>query len=173
MSTESRRSTSSRSVVGTGRPSAICASWATPTDGTRYAPVRPSIPLNASVSSIIRTLLVASESKNETIGALARRVNADAPCAIDQASTCCWRVPMARRCCRAWIAPPPEPRPKPEELWGDEDAPDDLARQRWGIIAPAGERGDRLIDAIAPLVAQRRRQQGAVREYRVPERMTM
>ena len=73
----------------------------------------------------------------------------------------------------ASAGPAPEPRPKPEELWGDEDAPDDLARQRWGIIAPAGELGDRLIDAIAPLVAQRRRQQGAVREYRVPERMTM
>lgn len=66
----------------------------------------------------------------------------------------------------------PAPRPKPDELWSDEHAPDDLVRQRWGLIAPAGERGDRLIDAIAPLVEHRRRQQGAVAIYRVPPRMT-
>jgi hypothetical protein len=70
-------------------------------------------------------------------------------------------------------APAPDPRPKLEELWGDEDAPDDLARQRWGVIAPAGDDGYRLIDAIAPLIEHRRRQQGQVRVYRVPARMTM
>lgn len=70
-------------------------------------------------------------------------------------------------------APAPDGRPKPGELWGDEAAPDDLVRQRWGVIAPAGERGDRLIDAIAPLVERRRGQQGRVRVYRVPARMTM
>ena len=69
-------------------------------------------------------------------------------------------------------APAPAPRPKLEELWGDEHAPDDMVRQRWGVIAPAGDAGDRLIDAISPLIAQRRRQQGAVRVYRVPPRMT-
>ncbi|HEX4421078.1 MAG TPA: hypothetical protein VH165_24340 [Kofleriaceae bacterium] len=68
-------------------------------------------------------------------------------------------------------APAPEPRPRPETLWGDEHAPDDLARQRWGVIAPAGEAGDRLIDAIAPLIELRRRQQGAVQIYRVPAGM--
>ncbi|HWO25084.1 MAG TPA: hypothetical protein VNO30_40375 [Kofleriaceae bacterium] len=70
-------------------------------------------------------------------------------------------------------APAPEPRPKPEQLWGDEAAPDDLERQRWGVIAPAGDAGDRLIDAIAPLVERRRRQQGPVPVYRVPARMTV
>jgi hypothetical protein len=69
-------------------------------------------------------------------------------------------------------APAPEPRPKPGELWADEDAPDDLVRQRWGILAPAGSDGDRLLDAIAPLVEHRRRQQGPVRVHRVPARMT-
>lgn len=69
-------------------------------------------------------------------------------------------------------APAPDPRPKPEELWGDEAAPDDLERQRWGVIAPAGDDGDRLVDAIAPLLEHRRRQQGQVRVYRVPARMT-
>lgn len=70
-------------------------------------------------------------------------------------------------------APAPDPRPKLEELWGDEDAPDDLSRQRWGVIAPAGDDGNRLIDAIAPLIEHRRRQQGQVCVYRVPARMTV
>ncbi len=70
-------------------------------------------------------------------------------------------------------APAPAPRPKPKELWGDEEDPDDLSRQRWGVIAPAGDDGDRLIDAIAPLLERRRRQQGRVRVYRVPARMTV
>jgi hypothetical protein len=70
-------------------------------------------------------------------------------------------------------APAPDGRPKPERLWGDEAAPDDLERQRWGVIAPAGDDGDRLVDAIAPLIERRRRQQGQVRVYRVPARMTM
>lgn len=73
----------------------------------------------------------------------------------------------------AGMAPAPEPRPRPDELWADEDAPDDLVRQRWGVIAPAGSDGDRLLDAIAPLVEHRRRQQGPVRVYRVPPRMTV
>jgi hypothetical protein len=70
-------------------------------------------------------------------------------------------------------APAPDPRPKPEQLWGDEADPDDLERQRWGVIAPVGDCGDRLIDAIAPLLEQRRRQQGRVPVYRVPARMTV
>lgn len=67
----------------------------------------------------------------------------------------------------------PDGRPKPEVLWGDEAAPDDLERQRWGVIAPAGDRGDRLIDAIAPLLERRRGQQGRVPVYRVPARMAV
>jgi hypothetical protein len=73
----------------------------------------------------------------------------------------------------ASAAPAPEPRPKPDALWADEAAPDDLVRQRWGVIAPAGGDGDRLLDAIAPLVEHRRRQQGPVRVYRVPAQMTV
>src|SRR5215470_8564713 len=73
----------------------------------------------------------------------------------------------------AGAAPAPEPRPKPDTLWADEAAPDDLVRQRWVVIAPAGGDGDRLLDAIASLVEQRRRQQGPVRVYRVPARMTL
>ncbi len=69
-------------------------------------------------------------------------------------------------------APAPEPRPRPGELWADEEAPDDLVRQRWGVVAPAGTDGDRMLDAIAPLVEHRRRQQGPVCVYRVPARMT-
>ncbi|TMQ23408.1 MAG: hypothetical protein E6J91_00025 [Deltaproteobacteria bacterium] len=68
-------------------------------------------------------------------------------------------------------APAPEPRPKRDELWADGDAPDDLERQRWGVIAPSGDDGDRLLDAIAPLVEHRRRQ-SPVTVYRVPARMT-
>jgi hypothetical protein len=70
-------------------------------------------------------------------------------------------------------APAPDRRPKPEQLWVDEAAPDDLERQRWGVIAPAGDAGDRLIDAIAPLLERRRRQQGRVPVYRVPARMNI
>jgi hypothetical protein len=70
-------------------------------------------------------------------------------------------------------APAPESRPRRDTLWGDEHAPDDLARQRWGVITPAGRVGDRLIDAIAPLIELRRRQQGRVRIYRVPPKMTL
>jgi hypothetical protein len=70
-------------------------------------------------------------------------------------------------------APAPTGRLKPDRLWGDEAAPDDLERQRWGVIAPAGDSGDRLLDAIAPLLERRRRQQGDVTVYRVPARMTV
>jgi hypothetical protein len=85
------------------------------------------------------------------------------------------RAPMLSEVDRqaASHASTPDPRPKLEELWGDEDAPDDLERQRWGVFAPAGGLGDRLVDAIAPLIERRRRQQGEVRVYRVPARMTL
>lgn len=72
----------------------------------------------------------------------------------------------------AGAAPTAAPRPRPDVLWADEDAPDDLLRQRWGVIAPAGDAGDRLLDAIAPLVERRRLQQGPVTVHRVPARMT-
>lgn len=70
------------------------------------------------------------------------------------------------------------PRPSRQQrlyLFDDDAEPGDLMKQRWGIIAPRGERGDRLRDLVAPLIAQRRAEQGGheVREYRVPARMTV
>jgi hypothetical protein len=48
----------------------------------------------------------------------------------------------------------------------------DLAAQRWGVIAPEGAVGDALLRVIAPLVAHREKEQGApVKMYRVPEDM--
>jgi hypothetical protein len=52
------------------------------------------------------------------------------------------------------------------------DAPDrdpnDLAHQRWGVVAPEGKAGDLMLDAMAPLIRQREHDQGAAaRIYRV------
>jgi hypothetical protein len=57
------------------------------------------------------------------------------------------------------------------------DKPDgdvnDLAEQRWGIVAPVGHQGDRLLDAVAPLIRLREAEQGApARIYRAPAEMT-
>lgn len=62
----------------------------------------------------------------------------------------------------------------PDHLWDDGGDPNDLSLQRWGVIAPAGPRGDRLLALIQPLVARRREQQGgaAIQVYRVPPKMT-
>ena len=59
-------------------------------------------------------------------------------------------------------------------LWDEGGDPNDLAAQRWGVIAPQGPEGDRLLALIDPLVRLRREQQGGdpVRVYRVPPRMT-
>jgi hypothetical protein len=47
--------------------------------------------------------------------------------------------------------------------------PNDLARQRWGVIAPPGKVGDELLEAIRPLIEHRAAQQGAdVRHYHAP-----
>ena len=50
----------------------------------------------------------------------------------------------------------------------------DLAEQRWGIVLPAGDRGDRLKQVLAPLIAHRQEQQDgvAIKEYRVPSLMS-
>lgn len=66
-------------------------------------------------------------------------------------------------------ARPPE-APLPKELRHDSRDPDVLSVQRWGVIAPEGPQGDRLLALIAPLIrARREAQQGAeVRVYRVP-----
>lgn len=48
----------------------------------------------------------------------------------------------------------------------------DLAIQRWAVIAPEGSEGDRLRDAIAPLIRLREGEQGApARDYRAPAGM--
>jgi hypothetical protein len=72
-------------------------------------------------------------------------------------------------------APEPPPRPQPSILWSDTADANDLASQRWGVIAPRGAEGDRLLELVAPLIERRRRQQGgrAVRIHRVPERMSL
>lgn len=51
--------------------------------------------------------------------------------------------------------------------------PDDLSIQRWGVIAPEGPLGDRLLAAVEPLIRLREEQQGApARVYRAPSQMT-
>ncbi len=60
----------------------------------------------------------------------------------------------------------------PDHLWEEGDDPNLLASQRWGVIAPQGPAGDRLLALVRPLIERRRAQQGAeVRVYRVPSRM--
>jgi hypothetical protein len=75
----------------------------------------------------------------------------------------------------AAVAPEPAARPQPSMLWSDTADANDLASQRWGVIAPRGAEGDRLLELVAPLIERRRRQQGGreVRIHRVPERMSL
>ncbi len=71
--------------------------------------------------------------------------------------------------------------PKPKKAIRGDDAPDwlrtdadpnDLALQRWGVIVPEGKTGDRLLEAIAPLIRLREAEQGAPSMiYRVPADM--
>src|SRR5262245_14568757 len=50
--------------------------------------------------------------------------------------------------------------------------PNDLASQGWAVIAPEGDDGDRMIEAIRPLIALREEEQGGkARIYRVPHGM--
>lgn len=59
-----------------------------------------------------------------------------------------------------------------DHLYDKGGNPNDLSRQRWGVIAPAGERGDRLLALAAPLIARRAAQQGVEPEVtRVPGRL--
>ena len=66
--------------------------------------------------------------------------------------------------------PLPEMGPDPENLWSDWSDPNDLERQRWGVIAPLGPEGDELIARIQPLIDRRRAQQGGaeVKIHRIP-----
>ncbi|WP_437721668.1 hypothetical protein [Sorangium sp. So ce861] len=62
----------------------------------------------------------------------------------------------------------------PEHFWEETGDPDDLEEQRWGVIAPEGATGDRLIALIQPLIDARREAQGGheVMIYRVPSAMS-
>lgn len=60
-----------------------------------------------------------------------------------------------------------------EHFWDEGGDPNDLEAQRWGVIAPQGPEGDRLLALIRPLIERRQEQQGdAVKIYRVPAQMT-
>ncbi len=77
---------------------------------------------------------------------------------------------------RTALAQPPQPRGprRPDEvvLGGVALDPNDLPGQRWGVIAPLDEEGDRLLCAMAPLIRLREKQQGApAKIYRVPPDM--
>ena len=61
----------------------------------------------------------------------------------------------------------------PASFWDEGGDPNDLGLQRWGVIAPRGPEGDRLLALVDPLIRRRQAQQAdAVRVYRVPPRMT-
>ena len=67
--------------------------------------------------------------------------------------------------------------PKPEALPGRVEvptleapgrAPNNLAAQRWGVIAPEGSDGDALLSAISPLIEVRQKEQGGADAEAVP-----
>ncbi len=62
----------------------------------------------------------------------------------------------------------------PEHLWDEGGDPNDLDLQRWSVIAPEGEEGDRLIGAVGELIRARCEQMGIpeIEPYRVPPKMT-
>ena len=63
--------------------------------------------------------------------------------------------------------------PLPANLWDEGGNPNDLSLQRWGVLAPEGPRGERLLQLIQPLLAARREQQGdEVTVYCVSPRIT-
>lgn len=56
----------------------------------------------------------------------------------------------------------------PVVLGRDDDHPQDLEHQRWGVVIPQGHRGERLLELVKPLMDRRAEQQGAeVRVTRV------
>ncbi|MBK7760707.1 MAG: hypothetical protein IPI35_30740 [Deltaproteobacteria bacterium] len=62
---------------------------------------------------------------------------------------------------------------EPQYLYDGSADPQSLPDQRWGVIAPEGARGDRLLDLIRPLMQRRAEQQGAeVKVYRLPPKMS-
>jgi hypothetical protein len=77
----------------------------------------------------------------------------------------------------AGSAPPPDKVPRgvdAHRLDEPDREPNDLSRQRWGVIAPEGPAGDGALAAIAPLVRMREEEQGAKAfVYRVPPAMSL
>lgn len=70
------------------------------------------------------------------------------------------------------LGEPQPPRSSGTHLFDPTGDPDSLPAQRWGVIAPEGPRGDRLLELIQPLRAVREAAQGApARVYRVPPGM--
>lgn len=57
--------------------------------------------------------------------------------------------------------PPPQPLPQPTHLFDLSAEPDSLPRQRWALVLPGGERGQRLRSILDPLWQLRGQQQGA------------
>jgi hypothetical protein len=74
----------------------------------------------------------------------------------------------------AYSSAEPVPDTSAAHLAAHSSDPDDLGLQRWGVIAPEGPRGDRLLALIAPLIAKREADQGGhePRIYRVPPQMS-
>jgi hypothetical protein len=70
-------------------------------------------------------------------------------------------------------APRPEPVEQPDALWDATGDPNDLGRQRWGLVAPGGPRGDQLLALVEPLRRWRQAGQGGapVIIHRVPSSM--
>ncbi|ATB36879.1 hypothetical protein CYFUS_002294 [Cystobacter fuscus] len=71
------------------------------------------------------------------------------------------------------LSPPrPEASDMPTHLWDSGGDPNELPAQRWGVVAPEGPDGDRLLALITPLRELRQQGQGApVRIYRAPPDM--
>ncbi|MBK9754407.1 MAG: helix-turn-helix domain-containing protein [Nannocystis sp.] len=59
-------------------------------------------------------------------------------------------------------------------FWDEGGDPNDIEVQRWGVIAPQGPEGDRLLALIKPLMAHRQAQQQGepIKVYRAPPQMT-
>lgn len=74
----------------------------------------------------------------------------------------------------AFDRPLPPSLPPPDWLWSESGRANDLPRQRWCVIAPVGEDGDRLLALLEPLMARRSEQQRArAAVYRVPAHLTL
>lgn len=71
-------------------------------------------------------------------------------------------------------APRPVEQQGPSYLRYDSADPSSLPEQRWGIVAPEGPEGDRLLALVEPLRKARQEGQGGapVRVYRVPAEMS-